>query len=541
MANSVVIIQARTNSSRLPAKALLPIAGMPMVVLAARRAANTGRKVVVATSDESSDDILAQILKFENVKYFRGSLENTLKRFVDVLEEFDNETLVFRLTADNVFPDGTLLDEMAEEFIFRDLKYLSCNNELTGLPYGVSVELTRAKYIREALDEVSNRYDVEHVTPYISRKYGENFFIKYAHLEKGLYRCTVDCLDDYYSVQKVFTKFDSPVQVSLFNLIEALETLPCKPFVKKPVKKLVFGCAQLGMDYGISNSNGKPLQAISDDLIKFAITNGVKFLDTARIYGDSEHVIGCTLNSGWQNRAEIITKLAPFDEGLGIVNFDTINTYVDASVFASCVALRRDTLDVLMLHRASYLLNWNGAVWRRVLEHKNSGRVKALGVSVQTPEELQIVLGLSDVELIQLPFNILDWRWSALVDKVRAEKNRRSLIVHCRSALLQGLLVSDVDKNWYHAHVEDPATITKWLESQVFVNNVSSVVALCLGYVKSMDWIDGVVVGMENIGQLLENIKIFSSVDLSIAQVRDIEASRPFVGEKTLNPATWGE
>ena len=58
--NTIVVIQARTNSSRLPAKVLLPIAGLPIVVLSAKRAANTGLDTIVITSTEESDDILVE-------------------------------------------------------------------------------------------------------------------------------------------------------------------------------------------------------------------------------------------------------------------------------------------------------------------------------------------------------------------------------------------------------------------------------------------------------------------------------------------------
>jgi spore coat polysaccharide biosynthesis protein SpsF (cytidylyltransferase family) len=114
---ALVIIQARTNSSRLPGKVLLPIAGLPLVVLAARRAANAGANVIVATSDEPSDDVLAKVLADAGIQCFRGSLENTLDRMVGALAGYDDDILVFRLTADNVFPDGTLLKEMEEDFL----------------------------------------------------------------------------------------------------------------------------------------------------------------------------------------------------------------------------------------------------------------------------------------------------------------------------------------------------------------------------------------------------------------------------------------
>ena len=108
--NSVAVLQARTNSSRLPGKVLLPIKGIPLAVLAAKRAANTGRNVIIATSLESSDDGLAALIQSNGLRCFRGSLKNTLDRFVSALSVYDDQDIVFRLTADNVFPDGALLD-----------------------------------------------------------------------------------------------------------------------------------------------------------------------------------------------------------------------------------------------------------------------------------------------------------------------------------------------------------------------------------------------------------------------------------------------
>jgi hypothetical protein len=53
---------------------------------------------------------------------------------VDALVEMKDQTIVFRLTADNIFPDGKLLDEIEQDFINRGLDYLCCNGENSGLP-----------------------------------------------------------------------------------------------------------------------------------------------------------------------------------------------------------------------------------------------------------------------------------------------------------------------------------------------------------------------------------------------------------------------
>lgn len=169
---SVVVLQARTNSSRLPGKVLLPIKGEPLAVLAAKRAANTGRQVIVATSTEWSDDGLAALLKGQGLGCFRGSLDDVLGRVVSALAEYDDQTIVFRLTADNIFPDGNLLDVMEADFLARGLDYLCSNGEPSGLPYGMSAEVTRLAHLREASLEASVDFDREHVTPYVIRKFG---------------------------------------------------------------------------------------------------------------------------------------------------------------------------------------------------------------------------------------------------------------------------------------------------------------------------------------------------------------------------------
>lgn len=538
--NSVIVLQARTNSSRLPGKVLLHLAGMPVAVLAAKRASNRGRPVIVATSNERTDDALADVLKKYEISCYRGSLNNTLLRIVSALEHYSDDTLVFRLTADNVIPDGLLLDEIEKDFIERNLDYLCCNGEQSGLPYGVSVELTKLKNLREAVASTNDKFDLEHVTPFVKRKFGENYFVKYKSLNLGNYRCTIDCLDDYLVIQQLLLNIDCPVQEPALSLAKKLEELNFyQPEQTILAKKLVLGTAQLGLDYGIANTKGKPSQAVAEGIIKTAISNGARFIDTARAYGDSEEVIGNILKTGWQGRANVITKLSPtIDESLD-VNHLSIDAFVDASIYQSCTALHTSLLDILMLHRASQMLVCEGKVWSRLLFHKEQGRIKSLGVSVQTPEELEQVLTIPEVEIIQLPYNVLDWRWDALIPKIIAQKRERDLKIHVRSTLLQGLLVSKNRIHWQRAHVENAEFVLNWLEEQSHVTHGSSIMEFCLKFVNSLEWVDGVVVGVETIAQLLENIKVMCLPDLSSEEIDSILSSRPKLEEKTLNPALW--
>lgn len=518
---------------------MLPINGVPMVVLAAKRAANTGRQVIVATSTEWSDDSLAETLEKYGLSCFRGSLDNTLGRIVDALAGYSDETIVFRLTADNVFPDGSLLDELESEFVTHGVDYLSCNGEASGLPYGMSAEVTRLAHLREAAQQSSDAYDQEHVTPYVIRKFGQRFFEKYKNLKKGHFRCTVDCLDDYLMVQQLFSNVLDPVRESSLELIRKLEGAPFQPKCDHPASKLVFGAAQLGSKYGIANKTGQPDWKASEDLLKTAIANGVMYVDTARAYGNSEKVIGQSLNNGWKSRAKIITKLSPIQSCPDDASPSIVHAFVDASIFQSCTALGVQKIDVLMLHRAQYLHDWGGAAWRRLLVHQSSGLVGELGVSVQYPEELSAALSYPEVRHIQMPFNLLDWRWDTVIKQALAVKASRGVTIHVRSALLQGLLPGLDEELWRQANVDSPAIVIRWLLQHVERCERKNVADLCLAYVNAQGWVDGIAIGMESMTQLHDNIALFNHPRLTDEQVADINMSRPKLTEATLNPALW--
>ncbi|NQD81433.1 hypothetical protein HP436_14750, partial [Pseudomonas sp. CrR14] len=450
---SVVVVQARTSSSRLPGKVLLPLSGFPMAVLAALRAGNTGRPVILATSSEESDDVLAQVAVQHGLSCHRGSLKSPLERIVGSLGDYPDDTIVFRLTADNVFPDGQLLDELQGEFIEQNLSYLCCNGVASGLPYGLSAEVIWLRDLRWALSVAEQVADHEHVTPLLRRRFGERYFDRYLSLGWGMGRCTVDCFDDYLMVQRAFVGIADPVSADWRHLCQNLFLDSESPHLQRPVAGLVLGTAQLGLQYGINNCSGMPSPDEGKKIIRSAIRHGVVYIDTARAYGCSEQVVCAALSSGWGGRATVITKLSPLSEFDQTSEPAAIEAAVRASVFESCQKLGMARLDVLMVHRAAHIYAWRGRVWAELLRLVDEGVIAQLGASVQCPEELEQVLNSRDVHYVQLPMNLLDWRWDALIQRIEQAKAERGLIVHARSALLQGLLVSAEPSLWHRAHV----------------------------------------------------------------------------------------
>ena len=210
----------------------------------------------------------------------------------------------------------------------------------------------------------------------------------------------MDCLDDYLRICRLFEMEDDPVGRSFLDLVHDLKSLEGGPETDKSCTKLVLGTAQLGLDYGIANQTGMPEPAAATELVKTAIVNGAAYIDTARAYGRSEEVVGRALSDGWLGRVALVTKLDPLADCPADAAEEVVGTYVDLSVMKSLWSLEVRSLDFCLLHRVEHLTDWNGAVWRRMQGLRRTGLVKELGVSVQSPEELDQCINLPEVSLV---------------------------------------------------------------------------------------------------------------------------------------------
>jgi spore coat polysaccharide biosynthesis protein SpsF len=162
----VAIIQARMGSSRLPGKVLRPLGPRPVLgwVVRAAQAARGVSDVVVATSEGLGDDPVAEFCRETGVRVVRGSPEDVLARFEQVLDEHPHHSLV-RLTADCPFLDPTVIDMAVGAFIGGDVDYLSTVTPRT-LPRGLDVEVLSSEALRKA-GELATGVDRVHVTSYV--------------------------------------------------------------------------------------------------------------------------------------------------------------------------------------------------------------------------------------------------------------------------------------------------------------------------------------------------------------------------------------
>jgi aryl-alcohol dehydrogenase-like predicted oxidoreductase len=298
--------------------------------------------------------------------------------------------------------------------------------------------------------------------------------------------------------------------------------------------KLVIGGAQFGAVYGIANTTGAPAPEAVRHILRLARDTGVSWIDTARAYPGSEAAIGEALLEldGW--RPQITTKLPPLGE-----NQSALAAIIRGSLTESRRLLRTDRLDAVLLHRWENFGRENGLVDEIMREEQVAGRIGVFGVSVQTPEELEEALRVETIGHIQLPFNILDHRWDAVIPEIRRVRRQRTLCVHVRSLLLQGLLISNNADHWLRAHVPDSGPVRHWLRQQVRACCRRNLQDLCFSWGRAQDWIDGLVVGAETPSQMAENLRNCTTPLLSRKEVDDILISRSKLAEHTLNPAQW--
>lgn len=195
------IIQARTNSSRLPAKIMLDLAGKTLLERVYETVSKSKKinQVIIATSDEESDDIVEMKLKSLGIEYFRGSLNNVLKRFFDAAHKYQPKNII-RITADNPLMDHQIIDDLILHYEKSDVDYSMFSNGI----YGLSAEVFSYNAIKLAYENARNDYDREHVTPYIRDNCKTNIVDIEEKYKKPKLSATVDTLNDYIKMQKFY-------------------------------------------------------------------------------------------------------------------------------------------------------------------------------------------------------------------------------------------------------------------------------------------------------------------------------------------------
>jgi aryl-alcohol dehydrogenase-like predicted oxidoreductase len=286
---------------------------------------------------------------------------------------------------------------------------------------------------------------------------------------------------------------------------------------------IALGTVQFGLDYGAFNSDGKVKSSEVQSILNFCLNNQIQFLDTALAYGDSEKNLSA-LND--LSKFKIITKIPSLPEGIDLSH------HVQSSVQTSLNNLKIDHIYGVLFHNANDLINTdqNQILWGELLDLKNHGLVKKIGFSAYTSEQVEFIINMFDVDIIQIPMNILDQR---MIDNGLLKKLKKKKIeIHARSIFLQGLLLQDFDHlNKFFMPIKQHLEKLK----STCQHNEVSMLQLCLNFIKSITEIDELVVGVQSQKELEE---IVNSYQQPFPQVNFSEYK--WNGdEKYINPAQW--
>jgi aryl-alcohol dehydrogenase-like predicted oxidoreductase len=192
-------------------------------------------------------------------------------------------------------------------------------------------------------------------------------------------------------------------------------------------QKLALGTAQLGLAYGINNTQGRPDDATAAAVLSAAQAAGLRLLDTAAAYGDSELRLGQWLSRQPPGSFEVVTKVAAAAPAV-----------VRAAVLSGLARLQQPAVYGVLFHDFS-ALQQQPAAWQGLQQSRAAGLVSRIGVSLYHPWQAQWLLDRKgwDLDLVQVPLNVLDQRFGAVLPALAA----RGVEVHVRSAFLQGLLL----------------------------------------------------------------------------------------------------
>jgi spore coat polysaccharide biosynthesis protein SpsF len=221
---AIAIIQARMSSSRLPGKVMKRLAGKPMIwhIVQRAKACHLVDEVVVATSSESSDDMLAEFCMKSKIKYHRGSLQNVLARYLEVLEDHPREYFV-RITGDCPLIDPAFIDKQLLALKAHDGDLVWLNPSLSVFE-GQGAHSTRALKLVAA--KTRHPDDLEHVGSLYFLEHPQEFRVIGMYPPEALinhkWRITVDESKDYEMMEKLYESLWHGNPISLPDALEWL-------------------------------------------------------------------------------------------------------------------------------------------------------------------------------------------------------------------------------------------------------------------------------------------------------------------------------
>jgi len=211
-----VIVEARSKSKRFPKKVLKKIGNKKVLEIMIDRLKNIDgiNDIIIATTRNKEDEEIVKIAKKKNVKFYKGSENDVLKRVLLAAKKFKTDVIV-EITGDTILVDHKISNDVIEfylknkkkyDFVSNDIQIYLNNRKING-PLGFSTKVFSTKILSKIDKLTKHPIDREHVANYIVKNY-KKFRIKNVNLPKFLknenFRLTMDYKEDYEVIKKVY-------------------------------------------------------------------------------------------------------------------------------------------------------------------------------------------------------------------------------------------------------------------------------------------------------------------------------------------------
>lgn len=295
------------------------------------------------------------------------------------------------------------------------------------------------------------------------------------------------------------------------------------------MSKLVLGTVQFGVDYWINNNKWKPSIESIYKILDKALKSWIDTFDTASVYWNSEEILwGYILKNQLKDKIKIISKFKLPDSG---INLNIRNT-IKEELFKSLNNLNIKLLDWYLLHKASDF--YNEEIIRWLIDIKKEWFVKNIWVSIYEPKDAVNVSNNTNIDYIQIPYNILDQRLNSTNFFQNCKNN--NIKIFARSVFLQGLILmkdEDIPKN-----LENIKPYLKIYDDILNKYKISRS-EWAIQYILQNEKIDYLVFWVDDIIQLEENIRLANKKIDFREWILEIENIFKNVDKKIISPNLW--
>jgi aryl-alcohol dehydrogenase-like predicted oxidoreductase len=299
------------------------------------------------------------------------------------------------------------------------------------------------------------------------------------------------------------------------------------------VSEISLGTVELGLPYGIPEAGRlvQPDKAAAARLLNTALDIGINFIDTARLYGTAEEIIGRALH-GRRQEYFLASKVPNFaDENL---TGHALRERIFASVGESLRLLQTEVIDVMLIHSAPVEVILRGEMMSVLEDVKRQGSVRWLGASVYGQDAALAAITDGRYDCLQIAYNLLDRRPQK---QVFVQARAAGVGIIARSVLLKGAL------SYRYRYLPDSLAVLRWAVEQVMaLAEVSpdGLVELAYRFALSQQPPETALAGASSVAELEQVVAAAARGPLApdlVAQIAGILIEP----QSLLDPFTWPE